>query len=199
MVLRHISGLFINPTSAWQKIRDNTSSNKFNPIPIFVMAAIPAFSGYIGTTQIGWRIGSGEPVLLTPDTALVIALCYYLVIIMGIISIGWVIQLMGKTYGAEQPLARCIVLATYTATPLLLIGVMEIYPVLWLNMLIGLPSLAYTVYLLYTGLPIMMNISQDRGFLFSTAVLAVGLIALVALMTLTVLIWGMGLHPVFTS
>ncbi|MCH8178135.1 MAG: DUF1282 family protein, partial [Proteobacteria bacterium] len=43
----------------------------------------------------------------------------------------------------------------------------------WLNMLIGLPVLAYTVYLLYTGLPIMMGISRDRGFLFSTAVLGV--------------------------
>ena len=45
----------------------------------------------------------------------------------------------------------------------------------------------------------MMGISRDRGFLFSTAVLGVGLIALVALLTITVLLWGMGLQPVFTS
>ena len=76
---------------------------------------------------------------------------------------------------------------------------MEVYPLLWFNMLLGLPALAYTVYLLYTGLPIMMGISRDRGFLFSTAVLGVGLIALVALLTITVLLWGMGLQPVFTS
>jgi hypothetical protein len=76
---------------------------------------------------------------------------------------------------------------------------MEVYPVLWLNMLMGLPALAYTVYLLYTGLPIMMEIPTERGFLYSSAVLAVGLIALVSLLGMTALLWGMGLQPVFTN
>ena len=74
----------------------------------------------------------------------------------------------------------------------------RVYPVLWLNMLMGLPALAYTVYLLYSGLPIMMEIPTERGFLYSSAVLAVGLVALVAMLAMTALLWGMGLQPVFT-
>jgi hypothetical protein len=66
-------------------------------------------------------------------------------------------------------------------------------------MLMGLPALAYTVYLLYTGLPIMMEIPTERGFLYSSAVLAVGLIALVAMLGMTALLWGMGLQPIFTN
>ena len=75
---------------------------------------------------------------------------------------------------------------------------MELYPVLWLNMVLGIPALAYTVYLLYTGVPIMMGISEERGFLFSSAVLGVGLIAFVALLAITAILWGMGLEPRFT-
>jgi hypothetical protein len=81
---------------------------------------------------------------------------------------------------------------------LLLIGVMQFYPVLWVNFVVGLAALAYTVYLLYTGVPIMMDISKERGFLFSSAVITFGLVALVAMLAITVMLWGMGFAPEFT-
>ena len=166
---------------------------------IFLMSAIPAISGYFGTTQVGWRIGVGDPVRITGDSAIMIAIIFYIAMIVGVFTIGWVIHLLGKAYELEKPLPLCIALAAYTATPLFMIGIMEVYPVLWLNMLLGLPALAYTVYLLYSGLPIMMEIPAERGFLYASAVLAVGLIALVSLLGMTALLWGMGLQPVFTS
>ena len=166
---------------------------------VFLLAAIPAVSGYIGTTQVGWRIGVGEPIRITGDSAFAIAIIYYIALLVGIFSIGWVIHLLGKAYEVEKSISLCIALAAYAATPLFLIGLMQVYPVLWLNMLLGLPALAYTVYLLYSGLPIMMEIPPEKGFLYSSAVLAVGLIALVALLAMTALLWGMGLQPVFTN
>ena len=82
---------------------------------------------------------------------------------------------------------------------LLLILVVVLVPILWLNFLLGLPALGYTVVLLYTGLPIMMGISQEKGFLFSSAVLAVGLVALVTMMVTTALLWGYGFAPQFVD
>ena len=199
MFIQHIIGLFIDPTQEWEKIREQHKDGRNSIAHIFLLAAIPAISGYIGTTQVGWRIGVGDPIRLTGDSAIAIAVIYYLALLVGVFSIGWVIHLLGKAYEVVKPLSLCLALAAYTATPLFLIGIMEIYPVLWLNMLLGLPALAYTVYLLYSGLPIMMEIPAERGFLYSSAVLAVGLIALVALLALTALLWGMGLQPVFTQ
>lgn len=199
MFLRHIIGLITDPDRQWPKIRDQYSgSNSYYPPHIFLLALIPAVSGYFGTTHIGWQIGAGEPIRLTSETALSIAIIYYLVLLIGVFAIGWVIHALGKAYDVVKPLSLCVALAAYTATPLFLIGIMELYPVLWLNMLLGLIALAYTVYLLYSGLPIMMEIPKERGFLYSTAVLGVGLIALVALLSATALLWGMGLQPVFT-
>ena len=200
MFIQHIVGLFTDPMGQWEKIREQHKSADGGSVAhIFVLAAIPAISGYIGTTQVGWRIGVGEPIRITGDSAFAIAIIYYLALLVGVFTIGWVIHLLGKAYEVEKPLSLCIALAAYAATPLFLIGIMEVYPVLWLNMLLGLPALAYTVYLLYSGLPIMMEISAERGFLYSSAVLAVGLISLVALLAMTALLWGMGLQPVFTN
>lgn len=199
MFIQHIIGLFTDPMQEWEKIREQQkSSNKSSVGHIFILALIPAISGYIGTTQVGWRIGVGEPIRITGDSAFAIAVIYYLALLVGIFSIGWVIHLLGKAYEVEKPLPLCIALASYTATPLFFIGLMQVYPVLWLNMLMGLPALAYTVYLLYSGLPIMMEIPAERGFLYSSAVLAVGLVALVSMLAMTALLWGMGLQPVFT-
>ena len=199
MFIQHIIGLFTDPTGEWEKIREQQKANKGGVGFIFLLSAIPAVSGYIGTTQVGWRIGVGDPVRITGDSAISIAIIFYLAMIVGVFTIGWVIHLLGKAYELEKPLPLCIALAAYTATPLFMIGIMEVYPVLWLNMLLGLPALAYTVYLLYSGLPIMMEIPAERGFLYASAVLAVGLIALVSLLGMTALLWGMGLQPVFTN
>ena len=200
MFIQHIIGLFSNPTNEWEKIREQQKSTDRSGVGfVFILAAIPAISGYIGTTQVGWRIGVGDPIRITGESAISIAIIYYLALIIGVFSIGWVIHLLGKAYEVEKPLPLCIALAAYTATPLFLIGIMQVYPVLWLNMLLGLPVLAYTVYLLYSGLPIMMEIPAERGFLYSSAILAVGLVALVSLLAMTALLWGMGLQPVFTN
>jgi hypothetical protein len=199
MFIQHIVGLLSDPTRQWEKIREQYQSGNGNPVGhVLILALIPAISGYIGTTQVGWRIGVGEPIRITGDSALSIAIIYYIALLVGIFSVGWVIHLLGKAYEVQKPLPLCIALAAYTATPLFLIGLMQVYPVLWLNMLMGLPALAYTVYLLYSGLPIMMEIPTERGFLYSSAVLAVGLVALVAMLAMTALLWGMGLQPVFT-
>ena len=199
MFIQNILGLLTDPTRQWEKIRDQHLAGAGSPIVhVSLLALVPAISGYYGTTQVGWRIGVGDPIRITGDSAMSIAIIYYLALLVGVFSIGWVIHLLGKAYEVDKPLPLCIALAAYTATPLFLIGIMQVYPVLWLNLLIGLPALAYTVYLLYSGMPIMMQIPAERGFLYSSAVLAVGLVALVALLAMTALLWGMGLQPVFT-
>ena len=200
MVLSHVWGLFTHPEAEWKTIRkERCTIGRCYCSHVLLLAAIPAVAGYIGTTQVGWQIGAREVNRLTPDSALTIAILFYFTMLVAVFTVGKLIQWMGQTYGSKQGLQVSIALAAYTATPLFLIGIMLLYPVLWLNLLLGLPALAYTVYLLYTGVPIMMGISRERGFLFASAVLAVGLVMLVGVLAATVILWGAGVGPVVTS
>ena len=199
-MLSHIFGLFINPKKEWEAIRDSECTvSKCYLSYVFLLAAIPPVSGYFGTTMFGWEIGAREAVKLSPDSALIIAIAYYLVMLVGVFSMGVMIQWMGKTYGSDQPLGRAVTLAAYTVSPLFLVGVFELLPILWVNFLVGLPALAYSVVLLYTGVPVMMEVSEEKGFLFSSAVLAVGLVALVCMMAATAILWGYGFAPQFVD
>jgi len=93
---------------------------------------------------------------------------------------------------------RAIAGTFFIPAPLFLVGIFQLVPILWLNLLVGLPALAYTVFLLYVGIPAVMEIPAERGFLFASAVLAVGLVGLVGLLAVTVILWGIGIGPVFT-
>ena len=119
----HLIGLLFNPSEQWKSIRDvDCTIGKCYCSYVFIMAAIAPVSGYFGTTRYGWEIGAREAVKLSPDSALVIALAYYLVMLVGVFSMGALIYLMGKTNGAEQKQSLFIRLAAFTATPLFLEG-----------------------------------------------------------------------------
>lgn len=135
-------------------------------IPVIILALIPPISGYIGTTTRGWRIGAGDPVMLDPGNAVILSILYFLAILAAIFSVALMIKWMGQTYGSDQPFSRCLTLSVFIPTPLLLIGIAQLYPILWLNLVIALPALAYSIMLLYTGIPVLMEIPKERGFIF---------------------------------
>jgi len=198
MFFYRVTGLFLRPITTWEEIHNDEGNMLVAMVPALILGLIPAICGYIGTTQTGWTIGAGDPVRITEDSAAIIAIMYYTVIQVAVFSIGWMIYWIAKTYGSDPSLPTCIRLAAYIPTPLFLVGFMQLIPILWLNLVVGLPATAYTVFLLYTGIPTMMDISKDRGFLFSSAVVMVGMIGLVGMLAVTVFLWGIGMEPVLT-
>lgn len=191
--------IIVNPTARWMKMRDTPSRTLAvrSVVALLLFGGVAPVASYFGTTTMGWRIGTGDSVRLTPDSAFDMALAFYAVILVASLTVGKLIHWMSSTYGAKQPLARALALAVYSAAPLYLIGIVQLYPVLWFNFLLGLPALAYTVYLLHCGVPIMMDISKERAFLFSNGIVTVGLVMLVGLLALTAGLWGIGVGPQF--
>ena len=192
-------GLLFHPGSGWQAIRER----HYSAAQVFFghtlpFALIAPLCGYYGTTRTGWQLGSGSPMKLTPDSALQISLLYFLAMLLATLSVAWAVHWMARTYDAKQDFAAGLCLASLTATPLFLVGLVQLQPELWLNLLLGLPALAMSVALFYNGVPVMLEISRERAFLFATAMLGFGLVALVALIAVTVLLWGAGFAPVLT-
>lgn len=200
MLLKYVWGILSEPQNTWNRIRDENWSIFTIYLKVIVpLALISPIAGYIGTTQFGWQIGTGATVKLTSASAAQISIVYFGAILICVFVIGVLIRWMSETYGQKLALNKSIGLATYAAVPLFLVGFAQLYPILWLNFLIGLPALAYAVYLFYLGVPIVMQIPSERGFLFSSAVLAVALVALVGLLASTVVLWSYGISPGFSN
>lgn len=197
-MINHVWGLFTHPGQEWQEITgEERNVGHLHLGEVLVLAAIPAISAFFGTTQIGWSIGAGDAVKLTESSAFQLTLLSYLAMLGGVAVMGGFIHWMSRTYDANPTLVQCIVFAAYTATPLFIGGLAALYPHIWLGMIVGTAAICYTTYLLYVGLPTFMNIPSDEGFLFSSSVLAVGLVVLVAIIALSVIMWGMGVGPIY--
>ncbi len=198
MFFVNILGLLFSPAGQWTSIRDRNTSMTTTVIHILILAAIPAISGYIGSAHVGWQIGSGPVRFMTSDSAATIFITCYVALVACVLVLGRAIHWMATTYGSTPGTNLSLAIAAYSATPLFLAGFAGLYPSLWLFMLLGLLAIAHSVRLLYTGVPIMMQVSKEQGFVFSSAILTVGLVTQVGLMVVTILFWSFGMMPVFT-
>ena len=196
MYLQHMFGLLYHPREEWGSIKkEDHSIGHIYLTHILFLAAIPPFALLVGTTQFGWSITGNKFYMLSMESAVPIAIAFYFALIVGMFFMAYCTYWMEKNFGAEASLERCLLFTTFTATPMFLSGLIGLVPILWLNVFVVMGAVAYTVYLLYSGVPIFMNIPEERGFIFASSILTVGLCALVGFMVITVIMWGMGLAP----
>ncbi|MGI1678462.1 MAG: YIP1 family protein [Cellvibrionaceae bacterium] len=199
-MLNHLFGLIFNPRQQWQTIGNLPDEGLKKNLPYaLVLAIFPAVAWYFGTTQAGWQIGNGEDsfVRVAEDTALSLAGAFYVAMVIAVAAIGYFIHWMAHTYGAKSSPIKGIVIAGFTATPIFVAGIAGIYPIFWFDLILGTAAIAYAVYLLYLGIPIVMDIPQERGFLFASAIVAVALVMVTVVMGVTVIFWEFVSEPEF--
>lgn len=199
MILNHIWGLYAHPREEWQTIEKRHESLFYSLAHILTVALIPSICGYYAAAHIGWTIGAGDPIKLTSTSAMIMSVAMYFALIVGVFALAYLIHWMAKTFDSSPDFTQSLELAAYTATPLLMVGIAALYPVLWFFVCAGLVALTYSVYLLYSGVPIMMNIPEEKGFIYASSVVTCGLVLLVSIMAASAILWSMGLGPEYVA
>ncbi|MFK8048236.1 MAG: Yip1 family protein [Halioglobus sp.] len=200
-MIQHTFGLLLKPSSTWQTIAD-LPEKSLNTLLLYpcIFAIFPAVAWYYGTSVVGWTVGnSTDHIKLTADSAKQITILFYFGMLGSVTAIGYFIHWMAETYGANSSFAKGVVISGLTATPLFISGLVGVHPLLWVDLLVGVVAVSWSVYLLYLGIPIVMGIPEERGFLFSSAVLAIAMVILICLMVASVILWDMGAAPQFTD
>jgi hypothetical protein len=166
----------------------------FFRIAFWLLALPPAFA-YFGSLNFGWDLGAGEPVVLTRGAMAAVSAAYFLTLIFGFVSVAVVARWMAQTYGARDSFGAHFALIAMVGTPVLLGSAIHLYPHAFINLVVLAPALMWSMYLLYTGLPVVLGIDPQRGMLMASALIAYLLVAAVSLLGLTVVLWGHGIGP----
>lgn len=202
MLLNHAFGLFTHPDSEWADIRrEHEPPIRLYVTYVLLLAAIGPVCAYISTAYFGWSIGSDQVIKLAQASALQLSVLTYLAMLVGVFALGYAINWMARTYGArEEPNAAYgVALAAYSCTPLFLAGFALLYPVPWFNALVFLAAAVYGAYLMYDGLPIVMQIPKEQAVMYAGALLTVALVILVSTRVGSVILWSWGFGPVFVD
>lgn len=199
MILNHLWGIYTHPKTEWQSIDQKHESYFYALSHIAIIALIPAWCSYYASAHIGWSIGAGDLIRLSESSAAVFGIGLYFALMAGVVALAIMIQELAKSFDAHPNYTQSLELAAYTATPLFMTGFAALYPELWFVMMVGLVGLSYSVYLLYSGVPIMLHIPEDKGFVYSSSVVTCGLILLVILMVGSILLGSLTTGPQYIS
>ena len=200
-MIQHTFGLLVKPRAQWHAVA-KLSPSSMNVLVLYpwIMATLPAVAWFYGTSQVGWTVGDGgDTIKLTVASARQISILFYFAMVGSLAAVGYFIHWMASTYGAQSSLAKGLAIAGLMATPLYLAGLVGFSPLLWVDLLVGVGAVSWSVYLMYLGIPIVMDIPEERGFLFSSAVLAIGMVIIVSLMVISIILWDFGAAPAFTD
>lgn len=179
---------------------DELSDTRPDPHVVFFrylvwLAVIPPIFAYIGASNFGWRLGAAQPLYLDGGTLVVISILYFFVLLFGFVSTAVVAQWMASTYGARHSLGIHFALVTIVAAPLVAGSVIHLFPHVFINVVVLIPTLIWSMFLLYRGLPVVLKISPERGMLMASALIGYLLVLAVSFLGLVVALWGRGIGP----
>jgi hypothetical protein len=198
VILNHLWGIYTSPKEEWHSIDSKHETYFYALSHILIVAIIPCGMAYYASAYLGWNIGAGvtaETIKLTHQSALSMAVAMYFGLIFGVSALAILIYEMAKAFDAQPTYTQSLEIAAYTATPIFMAGLSAFFPELWFIMMVVLVGISYSVYLLYTGVPIILHIPEEKGFIFSSSVVTCGLVLMVILMAGSVILWSFGLGP----
>lgn len=202
MLLSHAFGLFSQPTEEWSSIRkEHETPRRVYVAYVVILAVIAPVCAYISTAHFGWTIGGERLIKLTHMSAMQLSVLAYIAMLIGVFALGYGINWMAKTYGAKEEYvpSNGIALAAYSCTPMFLVGFILLYPSPLLNALVFLVATCYGAWLLQRGLAVVMGIDGQQAVMYAVSILTVAMVILVSTLAGTVIIWNIGLGPVFVS
>ncbi|MBN9412278.1 MAG: YIP1 family protein [Burkholderiales bacterium] len=139
-----------------------------------ILAAIPAVCGFIGLSVIGVGGFFGSSFRLPLVAGLVHMVGSYVVSLVLVYLLALVIDALAPTFGGVKSPIQALKVAVYGSTASLVGGVFSLLPSL---SMLGLLVALYSIYLLYTGLPVLMKSPREKAIPY-TAVVVIAAIVL---------------------
>ena len=169
--------LLLQPKSEWPVIEAEPSSpRELYTGYVMILAAIGPVASLIGMSVFGVDIpfmGRIRTPLLQGVTTAVLS--YGLSLVM-LYVLSRIINWLAPRFGGLRDPVQALKVAAYACTAAWVGGIFSLIPTL---SIFGLLAGFYSLYLLYTGLPVLMKSSPDRSIGYTASVVAIGILVMI--------------------
>jgi hypothetical protein len=158
-LIQRVINILVRPKTEWQVI-DNEQPNTMKLLAgyVFVLALIPAVAlfirygiiGYLEYGRLERSIGEG--------------ISRAIIMLLGTVAstyiFAYIIDLLASSFESEKSIGKSLQLATYSLTPIWVLGILYLFGTS--GSLFFFLGALYSLYLLYTGIPILKKTPSDK-------------------------------------
>jgi len=178
--VNRVKGILLQPGSTWKAIDGEfTKPAALYKGWVLPLALIGPICWAFGTLVFGFSFGVVGAYRLPIQSIATIAAVDYVLSVVGIFALSMIISLLAPTFGGQKNDVQALKVAAYGSTPWFMAGVFQLLPQL---ALVGIIVSLYTVYLVFSGVPIVMKPAKDQAMGYAiVAVLGAVVVALIVL------------------
>ena len=153
--------IIVNPKAEWEAIAaDPTPTGKIVTGYVLPLAAVAALAGFIGVSLIGQSLPFVGHFRMGIGWGIATAIYNVVMAVVFVYVVGFIIDALAPTFGAQKNMAQATKIAAYSYTPVWALGILTIIPALAILVIFGA---LYGLYLLYLGLPRLMKNPTDKS------------------------------------
>ena len=160
-LIERAKNIVLTPKTEWEVIAaDPTPTPRIVTGYVVPLAAVAAIAGFIGMCLVGMSLPFLGTYRMGIGWGLALAIYNVIMAVVFVYVIGFIIDALAPTFGAQKNMAQAVKLAAYSYTPAWLASILTIIPALSILVLVGA---LYGLYLLYLGLPRLMKNPPDKS------------------------------------
>jgi hypothetical protein len=188
-LVERAKAIILRPKETWAVVKEEqTTVKELFTSYAAILALIPPLATFIGFSLVGMRmpvIGTWRQPILS---GLVYALVYYVLSLVGVYVTAYVADRLAPKFNSRQGLTNAMKAVVFSYTPVWIVSILNIIPGLSILVIVGG---LYSLYLLYLGVPAMMDTPPEKRIGYVAAVI----IASIVLMFIISWIAAMFLAP----
>jgi len=170
--------IVLQPKATWPEVdAEPASTASIFTGYVMPLAAIPAVAGFIGLSLIGagfFGVSFRVPIV----TGLANMVVGYVLSLAVVFGLGLLVDALAPTFGGTKNPLSALKVVAYGSTAGFLGGIFSLLPALGV---LGLLAALHSIYLLYTGLPVLMKCPPDKAVAYTAVVVVVGIVAALVL------------------
>ncbi|MGP1629163.1 MAG: Yip1 family protein [Giesbergeria sp.] len=172
-VVERAKSILLSPKPTWETIdTEPADAAGLYTRYLMLLAVIPAVCGFIGMSIVGmgaFGVSFRVPFL----SGLVNMVVSYVLSLVGVFVLSLIINALAPKFGGTANQLQALKVAVYSSTAALLGGVFTLLPTL---AMLGLVASLYSIYLLYTGLPVLMKSNREKSGAYTALVILAAIV-----------------------
>jgi hypothetical protein len=177
-LIQRVQDILLKPKDTWPVIAQEggDTASVYSSYLIY-LAAIPAVAAFIGLSLVGagaFGISMRLPIM----SGLVNMVVSYVLSLVAVFVLALIVDALAPTFGGTKSQINALKLVAYGSTAGFVGGIFGLLPSL---AMLGLIAALYSIYLFYTGLPVLMKCPPEKSGAYTAVVIVCGIVAMIVL------------------